>query len=237
MAEILIFIQINWVNLLGIAWFLVCFHGYAVYSSRAARQTNCLASVMHKYRLEWMQSLLKREVRVSDTSALLNLERAVTFFASTTLLVLAGLVAVLGSTDKAIVIITDLPFTSQVTKVEWELKLLLLIVLFVYAFFKFTWSLRQYGFATVMIVGTPMPDDEMSPQARNSYAVRNANMLSLAASNFNAGLRTYYFSMAALGWFINFWTFVILAAAMVLLLYRREFKSRTLAELITSAVD
>lgn len=234
MTEALVFIEDNWQNLLAVGWFFLCFIGYAFYASASAKQTHCLSSVLHRYRVDWMEKMLERDIRVSDTASISNLERSVSFFASTTMLILAGLVTVLGSTEKAIDVIADIPFVTQVTAAEWEMKLLLLVILFVFAFFKFTWSLRQYGFATVMIGGTPMPSDQMMDSARNAFAIRNANMMSLAANNFNAGLRTFYFSLAVLGWFINVWFFVILSTGVVLVLYRREFKSRTLAELMVS---
>lgn len=235
MSEVILFIDSNWKNLLSLLWFLLCFKGYAFYAKRAAISSDYnLASLMHYHRKEWMERMLTHEIRIADTTVISNLERGVAFFASTTMLVLAGLVTVLGSTEKAIDIISDIPFASHATTAEWEMKLLLLVTLFVYAFFKFTWSLRQYGFASVMLGGAPLPSDKMVDKARTAYAIRIANMMSLAANNFNTGLRTYYFSIAVLAWFINAWFFMILSAGVMLILYRREFKSRTLGELMVS---
>lgn len=223
-----------WPEVLALLWFFLCFRGYSMYASRAARHSNCLASVMHRYRLEWMQRALDRDVRISDTAAIANLERSVAFFASTTILILAGLVTLLGATDEMIHVFSSLPFTTPSSTLEWELKLMMLIALFAYAFFKFTWSLRQYGFTSVMLGGAPMSMHEMNEQARAAYANRLANMMSLAANNFNEGLRTYSFSMAVLGWFVNDWLFALLVTGVLLVLYRREFKSRTLHELLVS---
>jgi len=163
-----------------------------------------------------------------------NLERSVSFFASTTMLVLAGLMTVLGSTEQAINVIADIPFAMEATRQEWEVKLLVIIALFIYAFFKFTWSLRQYGFVSVMVGGAPNPGDDISELQKQSYANRIAKMSSMAANNFNFGLRSYYFSLAMLGWFINPWLFMVLSAGVVYVLYRREFKSSTLKTLMMS---
>lgn len=231
MNEVILFLKTNWVDLFALIWFLLCFKGYSLYASKVAKSNHGLSSIMHQYRVKWMKELLLREVRVADTTTIANLERGVTFFASTTMLILAGLVTVLGSTEKAITIISDIPFASNATTAEWEIKLLLLIALFIYAFFKFTWSLRQYGFASVMIGGTPMPDAELNEKASTAIALRTAKIMSLAANNFNSGLRTYYFSFAVMGWFVNTVLFLVLSVIMVLILYRREFKSYTLHEL------
>ncbi len=237
MDQLSSFITTNWINLLAILWFLACFKGYNIYTHKRARDTYCLANLMHQYRLKWMTHMLGRENRIADTAAIANLERGVTFFASSTMLILAGLMTVLGSTEKAIDVVGDIPFVTHATKAEWELKLLLLIGLFIYAFFKFTWSLRQYGFTSVMMGAAPMPGDEPSEPESKAHANRLAAMSSMAAHNFNQGLRSYYFSMAVLGWFINSWLFMALTAGVVLVLYRREFKSATLRQLVISKTD
>lgn len=237
MQQFIDFILRHQADITAVFWFVLCFRGYAIYAERAKQKVTCLASIMHQHRIEWMERLLDREVRVADTTAIANLERTVAFFASTSLLILAGIVTVLGASDKAIDIVADLPFVTPMSKAVWELKLLLLVMLFVYAFFKFTWSLRQYGFASVMIGATPFPANQLSDKARNAYVLRNAKLLSLAANNFNVGLRTFYFSMAVLGWFINAWLFALLTLIVVFTLYRREFKSRTLRDLSYSDAD
>ncbi|UTW13746.1 DUF599 domain-containing protein [Marinobacterium rhizophilum] len=228
------FLGEHWINLLALGWFLLCFRGYMTYAQAKAKTTPCLASVMHLYRLEWMRHMLMRENRVPDTTSIANLERTVAFFASTTILILAGLMTLLNVSDEAMNIVRDIPYAYPLTAGEWELKLLLLILLFVYSFFKFTWSLRQYGFSSVMIGGAPLPSESLSEQRLHAHADRIADMTSLAANNFNTGLRTYYFSIAVLGWFINPWLFMLMSGVVVIVLYRREFVSKALQTMMMS---
>jgi len=235
MSSLSQFVMDNWLNLLALVWFLICFKGYMYYARKRSYDTPCLASVLHMYRKEWMTRMLTRDVRIADTTAIANLERSVSFFASTTMLILAGLMTILGSTQQAIDVVADIPFTFHATRAEWELKILLLITLFVYAFFKFTWSLRQYGFVSIMIGGAPGPEEHISQQQADAHSNRIAKMTSMAANSFNLGLRTYYFCLAILGWFINPWIFMALTAGVVVILYRREFKSSTLKTLMMSA--
>ena len=232
------FVSSLWMDLIAVFWFFVCFKGYSIYASRRVKDTPCLASVLYLARLEWMNELLERDIRVADNTAVANLERSVSFFDSTTMLILAGLLTILGSTDKAISLLEDLPFVMPATRAEWELKFLLLIVVFVYAFFKFTWSLRQYGFVTVMIGGAPVSYREENPKQHKALAERLAKMGSMAAHNFNMGLRTYYFSISVLAWFISPIAFMAAATSVVFVLYQREFKSSTLKTLMQSkAID
>ncbi|GGO80853.1 hypothetical protein GCM10011348_18490 [Marinobacterium nitratireducens] len=229
------FVMDHWPHLVAMVWFVVCFRGYMYYSRVKSKTTACLASVMHLYRLEWMRHMLMRENRIPDTSAIANLERTVAFFASTTMLILAGLMTLLSAKDKAISIVSEIPFAYPTGAGEWEFKLLLLLVLFVYAFFKFTWSLRQYGFVSVMVGGAPLPGEAFSDQRLEAHAARIAKMTSLAANNFNIGLRTYYFCLAVLGWFIHPGLFMLASTTVVYVLYRREFSSSTLNSLMLSA--
>lgn len=219
-------------DLVALTWFLICFVGYFYYARYASYRVNCLASLMHKYRGEWMRAALDREVRVADTTTITNLERGVTFFASTTMLVLAGLLTLLSRSDMAIDLLSELPFTEPMSRLQWDLRIVVMMVMFVYAFFKFTWALRQYGFVSVMIGGGPNPADNTDSRVLDLHAERSARMASMAANNFNAGLRTYYFAVAVLGWMVNPGLFMVLCAVVVLILYRREFSSSTLQTLM-----
>lgn len=228
----MIFFEQNWINLFAGIWFLLCFNGYMRYAKARNFRSNAdspsLASEMHKYRYQWMENVLTREMRVADAAAIANLEKSVSFFASTTMLILAGLITILGSTEKAIDLISALPYALTTNRAEWELKIMMLILLFAYAFFKFTWSLRQYGFVTVMIGSAPLPTDNCEDNERKRFAGRMASMASMAANNFNIGLRTYYFSISMLTWFIHPVLFMFSSSLVVLILFRREFKSSTL---------
>lgn len=206
------------------------------YAKKHSYDQPCLASLLHQYRHQWMLRMLTREMRIADNAAIANLEKSVAFFASTTMLILAGLMTILGSTEKAIGLMEDFPFSMTAGRTEWEVKILVLIIVFVYAFFKFTWSLRQYGFVTIMVGAAPVQNEESSEnesdhnlnKKREALAKRIASMTSMAANNFNIGLRTYYYSIAILTWFINPWFFMVSTAGIVFILYRREFKSSTL---------
>ena len=50
----------------------------------------------------------------------------------------------------------------------------------------------------------------------------------MAAETFNDGLRAYYFSFAAIGWFFSPLVFMVATLCVVYILYRREFRSEVL---------
>src|SRR5690606_6788833 len=97
-----------------------------------------------------------------------------------------------------ITMLSDIPFSDQSSRGEWETKILLLIVLFVYAFFKFTWSLRQYGLLMIMIGAAPEMLANPTQEELDRHIEAISKMSSKAHGNFNNGLRTYYFAMAVI---------------------------------------
>ncbi|PWK52869.1 DUF599 domain-containing protein [Pleionea mediterranea] len=214
---------------IALGWFTLCWLGYAIFSHRQAKQVPTIATSLSDVRGIWMHRVLAREVRIGDVTALGILQRNVTFFASTTMFILAGLLTVLGATDQVIDLTNSLPFIAENTRASFEFKLLVLVFAFVYAFFRFSWSVRQYNFAIVMLGAAPEPD---APQDVQELFVVNANqILTRANDSFAHGLRAYSFAMAILSWFIHPVLFMIASSWVVAVLYRREFRSYTLKAL------
>ena len=232
------FIYSNLTHFLAAVWFVACWGGYTRYATWKARDTACLASVMHLYREDWMRRMLLRDNRIADASVIGNLERNASFFASSTLIILAGILTVLGSSDRALSLLADLPLVQQASQSMSEIKLLCLAMVFVYAFFTFSWCMRQYNFAAVLVGSAPMIGErQVSEQERKAFASRGARVISMAANQFNFGLRSYYFGMAMLSWFISPWMFMAMSAGVVLVLYRREFHSDVLEVMVYTPTE
>ena len=215
------------VDYVALVWFIVGWLGYQLFAIWAARNGRpCLMSVMGQYRRDWWHGLIMREMRMVDANILTNLSNSATFFASTTLLILGALLALLGTSDDAMSIISDLPFATRTQRVMWEYKIFLLLAIFVYAFFKFTWSLRQHNFCSVLIGAAP--DPSVDSERLEAFVALSATLSSAASNTFNYGLRAYYFALAALTWFLNPWAFMFVTTLVVVVLYHREFHSQTL---------
>jgi uncharacterized membrane protein len=222
-------------NLLAALWFLAWWLGYTRYAIWKGRDTPCLASVLHLYREDWMRRLMLRDNRIADANVIGNLERNASFFASSTLIILAGILTLLGASERAVSLLADLPFVQPASRSLSEIKLLCLAVVFVYAFFTFSWCMRQYNFAAVLVGSAPMIGERhVTEQERRAFAERAARVISMAANQFNLGLRSYYFGMAILAWFISPWLFMLATTGVVLVLYRREFHSAVLEVMVYS---
>lgn len=230
LSELSSFFQLNTLNLVALAWFLLCYRGYFYYTAGKRLTNPTLSYAIHGLRREWIRMAMGRENRITDTNIIANLERNVSFFASSTLLILAGLMTILSSSESFTVLLDDVPFSDHSSARVSGAKIMLLLGLFVYAFFKFTWAMRQYGFVAVMLGGAKV--EQIGPTEPSETVDIIAEMASKAGGNFNNGLRTFYFSLAVLGWFINAWVFMFLTTLVVPILYRREFASDTLKALL-----
>ena len=107
--------------------------------------------------------------------------------------------------------------------------MLVLIGIFVYAFFRFSWAMRQYTFVALVIGAMPPPETYLTGQNdRQAMAERAGRLVGAAADTFNDGLRAYYFSFAAMAWFFSPLALVVATALVVLILYSCEFRSDVL---------
>lgn len=223
----------DWINIGAALWLFVAWMGYARFARKRARKDHCLASVLHIYRKKWMLEMLNRQNRIADTALVASLERNVSFLASTSILIIAGLVTIMASIDKVYLTLSALPFSNDsMTPHQMQLKVMLLLMIYVYAFFTLTWAMRQYGFCAILFGAAPAHDADISEDEKQLYAVSTAKIIDRAGHSYNYGLRAYYFSLAVLPWFFNTWLFIAAVATVVAVLYRREFHSSTLRALV-----
>ncbi|EKE84224.1 DUF599 domain-containing protein [Idiomarina xiamenensis] len=221
-------------DVLALAFFIICWVGYSVFARKRAKTTHCLSSILRTLRVDWMETLMQKEHQMADASLLANIERTVTFFASSTLLVLAGLLTVLAAGDKMVLLLDNLPFTIHTSLPLVQVKLALLAGIFVYAFFKFTWAIRQFGFVAVLMGAAPSYHlGGKNLEEREHFAKHAAKVLDQSGHEFNNGLRAYYFALAYLSWFVHPFFFMATSALVVVVLYRREYRSRVLRALLS----
>ncbi len=169
--------------------------------------------------------MLHRDMRMTDASLLANQERVVGFFASTTLLLMAAVLTALTTSEQIAELTSHIPLTHRQAPGQIEAKLSLLLLILIYAFFKVTWSLRQYGFAGVVVGGAPNSDEQLSPQQRIVFAKNLAKIMDSAGHDNNSCLRAYYFALSVVCWLSGVVPFLIASTLTVLVLYNREFKS------------
>lgn len=227
--ELLSLFDSLWWNIAALIFFMIVWVGYSYFAKKMAKRVPCLASVLDLHRVSWMERMMLRENRIGDAALLANLERNVNFMASTTVIIVAAILTALSSSS-------NWHLLERVGTEFNQYKLGLILFIMVYAFFCFTWSLRQYGFGSVLVGASPMPDqEEFNARQRKEYAYSTGKILDQAGHAFNYGLRAYYFAMASLAWFLHPLLFIVSTSIVVTVLYRREFTSKALKLLVMDA--
>jgi len=215
-----------WLDWAALVVFFGGWAGYAWFArARAGTHLSILATT-NRIRRQWMLQTTYREVRVVDGVVIQNLSTSPSFFASTTILIIGGLLATLGTTEKASELVREFPFAARTSVLVFDLKIVLMLAIYVYAFFRFTWSMRQYTFGALLVASAPEAEQfENQGLSREAFADKAGRVVALAAETFNDGLRAYYFAFAAIGWFFSPLVFMLGTAGVVYILFQREFHS------------
>jgi len=217
-----------WIDWAALAFFFAAWAGYASFAHRRGAVKPSVLAATNRERARWMLQTTWRENRVVDGVVVQNLSTSPSFFASTTILIIGGLLAVLSSTERASDLVREIPFAARSSVLVFDLKIVLLLSIFVYAFFRFTWSLRQYSFGALLVAAAPEHDRWVDDAQRQAFASRAGRVMGLAAETFNDGLRGYYLSFAATAWFFSPWAMIGATVGVIFILYRREFHSDVL---------
>lgn len=210
---------------IAIGWFFIAWFGYTALVDYSPLRRRSVSAAMNVYRRRWISEMFKRDIRLVDTQILGSLMTGIGFFASTTILLIGGLFALLGSSEAAINALADLPIAIRTTRPVWESKVLMLVLIFVYAFFKFAWAYRLANYCAILIGAAPARTD-LSVSGDQSHVARLARIANQMGHHFNRGLRSYFFALAALAWFIHPVLFIAASTWVLLVLYRRDFSSR-----------
>ncbi len=174
--------------------------------------------------------MVYRDPKMPDTLIQNTLQYGVLFFASTSILLIGALMAGLGASDQAIELLGDLPFAVRTTRTAWEIKVLLVTLIFTFAFFKFAWSYRLFNYVLIMIGAAP---DASVARAKGlestvdpeDYGNRVGQLHTLGARHFTTGLNSYFFALAACAWFLSPVLFIAATIWISIVLYRRAFWS------------
>ncbi len=218
-------------DMIALCWFFLAWYSMS-WIGRHYKNTDkdTLNSISKNYRNQWMLHLLERSNRMPDVALIGNLTRSVSFFASTSILILASLIAVFGAVDDVIKIIYGFPYAQHVSPTFTKLKLFLLVLIFVYAFFKLVWSIRQFN-STIIMIGAA-PDIFDTEEQLFSYANNLGIVLNRSSRHFVEGMRGFEYALAALSWFIHPFLFISATLLVTMVIYRREYASRTLKAML-----
>jgi uncharacterized membrane protein len=212
------------VDILAVGFFILEWTVYAVTLEHSAYGQDSLSARMHVYREVWIRRMLERQTRMVDTQIMASLQNGTAFFASTSLLAIGGALALLRSTNDVLAALRALPIDLSPSPALWEIKCVGLVLIFVYAFFKFAWAYRLFNYVAILLGAMPPAEKRDTPEAE-AHVIRTTRLFEAAGRHFNRGQRAFFFALGYLGWFVSPWVLFVTTALVVIVTWRRQFAS------------
>jgi uncharacterized membrane protein len=212
-------------DLAAASWFLATWFGFNFLVDISPLRKKTLSSAMDDFRRGWMISMSRRDVRIMDTSIMAGLQQGTAFFASASLIAIGGGFALLDATERILQVAGDLYIPVADSRALWEIKVLGLMLIFAYGFFKFGWAYRLFNYSSIVMGAVPEKGSAPEEEIRK-MAAQAGDLNVLAGRHFNRGQRALFFSIGFLGWFAGPYVFAATTLAVFLVLIRRQFASR-----------
>ncbi|MGE0499574.1 MAG: DUF599 domain-containing protein [Rhizobiaceae bacterium] len=209
----------------AVVLFIFAWLGFGPLLRWRASRLGVLGTAMVDHRRVWMYELIGRDMKVHDTAIVGHIMSTAGFFASTTVIVIGALVGVLINMGRSLESQGGQLFSIGMPSTI-EVKVVLIVVLAIYAFQAFTWAIRQANFAAVLMGAAP-PAARISPERREALATEMGKMITGVATSYDNGLRAYYFAFAALTWIAGPLPFIVATVGAFWLLLYRQTRSRT----------
>jgi len=198
---------------------IACWLAYNIAVPFVEARRPSLSVIMSMQRRRWVANATRRE---SPMDAILsgNLMQSVSFLASTSVLLVLAIFAAFGQLPALMQTLGTLSLGTDYSIAEMQIHLLVMLAIFVASFFSFTLSLRQFNHFCIM-VGAISHDLPTTDAEIDAIAMLN----SLAAKNFNNGIRAYYFAVPAVAWFASSWLAIAVTIVTTGFIVHREFFS------------
>ena len=129
---------------------LICYFAYNIIVPQVEKLRPSLSTIMNIQRRRWVANAALRE---SPFDAILsgNIMGSVSFLASTAVLLILAIFAVFGQVPALMTALNSLTLERTYTTIEVQLHLLVMLTMYVLAFFAFTLSLRQFNHFCIML--------------------------------------------------------------------------------------
>lgn len=207
---------IDW---LGLGLFFLCWLGYDPLLKLLAHRSGSLNTDMLTVRHAWMTAMTHREIRLLDSQLLGHSINSGSFFASSNLLLIAGVAGILFGGDQALRGFAAVGAEAVPVRLL-EAKLGLILLCLARGLLDFIWSIRQMNYTLALIGAAPEIHTEADKIA---FGEATAQVLNPALAAFSQGVRGYYFALAAASWLFGpVWLCAGVLSAFALLVWRQS---------------
>jgi uncharacterized membrane protein len=211
-------------NIAALAFFVFAWVFYEpLLMAFGRRRGQVLNADLEVIRVAWMSNMTSREVRLMDSQLLGQTLNSCSFFASSNLILIAGAAGALFGGQRTFASVSALELVRTSTRLLFEMQLALVVAALARGLLDFIWAIRQINYCLAAVGATPDPLPEAE---RLQFGAVLARMMNPALSSFSAGVRGYYFALAAAAWLFGPWTFMAATTGAVSLLFWRQRSSK-----------
>ena len=164
-------------------------------------------------RHDWVRSVMKESRDILAVQTLRNLTITASFLASTAFLIAVGLLSFLLGTDKLPEALSVLNLVGTVNVTSLTIKVLVLVLNFLLAFFNLTLELRYLNYCALLI---------NVPNGDEPAVARVVNLLERGALHHTLGVRGFYLGIPLALWLFGPLWMLVGAVVLVLLLYQLD---------------
>ncbi len=208
-------------DMTALAIFMVAWIAYEPLLKAAARG-RLINTDMTVIRLYWMRNMARRENRFMDGQLFGHVLNSASFFASSNLILIAAAAGALFGGEQAFKSASSLIMIKTSSRLLFEGQIALVLVCLARGLLAFIWSIRQMNYCIGVVGAAPDTED---PDFEAAYGEAAARLLNPALSSFNAGVRGYYFALAAAAWLFGAVAFIAATLGAVALLAWRQRRS------------
>jgi len=207
------------VTLISTLFPLICWFAYNYGVPLFEKRRPSLSVIMSMQRRRWVANAVSRDTPL-DAILAGNLMGSVSFLASTSSILALGVFTAFGNLTALMGTLNTVGVSVSYTTQDVQIHLFTLLAIFVLSFFSFTLALRQFNHFCILLGAI---DHSGHTTADEITAIAQLN--SLAAKNFNNGIRAYYFAVPMVFWFVSEWVAIAVSLLTVAFLIHREFFS------------
>lgn len=179
--------------------------------------TYTIQSTSKLARREWVEYVMEDDSRgLLAVQTLRNSTMAATFFASTAVLLMIGVLNMASQSEHLVEVLHLGDPSAIVGSTQWTIKILLLVAILFVAFFSFALSVRLLNHVGYLIV--PRRGGAPNPVAVQSAA----RYLSRAGGAYTVGMRAYYLVVPLVFWLFGPELLVVSTVLLVAALYRLD---------------
>lgn len=214
-------------NAAALVFFIVCWLFYQPLLTLLGRRGGAVINTdLAVVRAAWMHNMAKRENRFMDGQLLAQTLSSSSFFASSNLILIAATASALFGGQASFRNVSSLVVIKTSSRILFDAQLGLVLLTLARGLLDFIWGIRQLNYVLAAIGATPEHADDADHHAYGDVAGR---LLNPALHSVNAGVRGYYFALAAAAWLFGPLVFIAATAGAVGLLVWRQRRSASAA--------